>query len=61
MNTLQENNDLPANEMALRDYFAAKAMQVYLDKHFLNKNLDDDDIAFVSYVMADAMIAARER
>jgi len=61
-------NDIPAfpinarttkEGMTLRDYFAAKAMQSYL-------NGDDrdsftfDEWAKVSYQMADAMMKARE-
>ena len=45
--------------MTLRDYFAAKAMQAYLGGN------DRDDFEFsdwaeASYIMADAMLAARE-
>jgi hypothetical protein len=45
--------------MTLRDYFAAKAMQAYLNGH------DRDSFTFTewaltSYAMADAMLKARE-
>jgi hypothetical protein len=43
--------------MTLRDYFAAKAMQGYLAQ---NKAYDFEDIAAVSFRMADAMLKARE-
>ena len=42
--------------MALRDYFAAKAMQ-----SVLNKNILLNDAAELAYKMADAMLRAREK
>ena len=42
--------------MTLRDYFAAKAMQVLCDDRFT-----EDQIAKASYEMADAMLKAREQ
>jgi hypothetical protein len=42
--------------MTLRDYFAAKAMQVYLAARL---DGDDDDIASDAYYVADAMLRAR--
>ena len=42
--------------MTLRDYFAAKAMQVFLTNE--RSTMDDDAIA--AYEMADAMLEARE-
>jgi hypothetical protein len=48
----------PAEDgMDLRDYFAAKAMQASLSK---NKLLNEKEIADCSYLMADAMMKARE-
>jgi hypothetical protein len=41
--------------MTLRDYFAAKAMQVLLGEHE-----EDDDAARKAYKVSDAMLAARE-
>ena len=46
--------------MTMRDYFAAKAMHAYL----CGNDRDDfeySDWAEASYIMADAMLAARER
>ena len=40
--------------MTLRDYFAAKAMQVLCDDRFT-----EDQIANAAYLLADAMIKAR--
>ena len=45
------------NEINLRDYFAAKAMQSFV----LNKNILLDDAAELAYKMADAMLRAREK
>jgi len=42
--------------MTLRDYFAAKAMQVLCDDNFT-----EEQIAEASYNMADAMLKAREQ
>lgn len=41
--------------MDLRDYFAAKAMQLYVG----NGNVNKEDVARVSYEYADAMMKAR--
>lgn len=49
------------NGMTLRDYFAAKAMQPFLDQ--LGCRADQrwfDEVAEGSYKMADAMMKARE-
>jgi len=61
----------PFKGMTLRDYFAAKAMQAILPTYntvdvFDDQTGDDDDpsfpelIAIDSYLMADAMLKARE-
>jgi len=53
------------NGMSLRDYFAAKAMQSYIsDKEFIDACafMGEDfkeQVARVSYLMADAMLEAR--
>jgi len=47
----------PCDGMTLRDYFAAKAMQSYVSH---NKAYDFEDIAAVSFRVADAMLKARE-
>jgi hypothetical protein len=41
--------------MTLRDYFAAKAMQAYIQNFS-----DDSDISRYAYALADAMMKARE-
>ena len=46
--------------MALRDYFAAKALQGMLASGNLPKTMPDADIAECSYNLADAMLKARE-
>ena len=51
---LHENNDYDG--MALRDYFAAKAMQGLL----ANNNVDAQQIAQAAYIVADAMLKARD-
>jgi hypothetical protein len=43
--------------MTLRDYFAAKAMQGLL----ANNNIDAQQIAKAAYIVADAMLKAREK
>lgn len=50
-------NGLGSEGMSLRDYFAAKAMQGLLTKPG-SVNLKED--AEFAYMMADAMLAARE-
>jgi hypothetical protein len=48
--------------MTLRDYFAAKAMQSFLN-HLVEQGWYEDDLKLVaetSYRMADAMLKARE-
>ena len=45
--------------MTLRDYFAAKAMQVLLEKSD-KWAMTPDDVADHAYAMADYMLAARE-
>jgi hypothetical protein len=46
--------------MTLRDYFAAKAMQAILTHPESNPETPAPIFAKVSYVMADAMLKARE-
>jgi len=43
--------------MSLRDYFAAKAMQAYLNEN--TATLSRDLISEFAYIMADAMLRAR--
>jgi hypothetical protein len=45
--------------MTLRDYFAAAAMQGILANNA--KDYDDADMAEYSYVLADYMLATREK
>ena len=47
-----------AHGMTLRDYFAAKAMQSYIDRSDGDLRGYDDQIAKESYEMADAMLRA---
>jgi len=47
--------------MTLRDYFAAKAMLIYLQGPDVNEiKRDPDSIATWCYIMADSMLKARE-
>jgi len=54
--------------MELRDYFAAKAMQAHInldggdfESEFVDDFLDMKIIAQTSYMMADAMLAERQK
>jgi hypothetical protein len=48
--------------MTLRDYFAAKAMQAYITAWAINREhpLFDETTAQSAYMVADAMLKARE-
>lgn len=46
--------------MTLRDYFAAKAMAVYLSQNSGNPRLPVPSYAEAAYCMADAMLEARK-
>ena len=70
--TYLEDTDYEAQQgMSLRDYFAGKAMQVILQNYdiatsFADEEVNDPEgmptlIAIDAYVMADAMLKARER
>lgn len=51
----------PAGEaMTMRDYFAAKAMQGMLAENG-GGAMNNDDLADWAYVLADAMLKAREQ
>lgn len=53
----------PQEGMTLRDYFAAKAMQGFI-QYSATKGIytpPDNELAKVSYDLADAMLKARER
>ncbi len=45
--------------MALRDYFAAKAMAAYASDHEWRTDMDNKATAKAAYSMADAMLEAR--
>ncbi len=47
---------VPHGGMTLRDYFAAKAMQAIVS----NGGVDSQKISQASYIIADAMLEARE-
>lgn len=64
----ETRSDMPG--LALRDYLAAKAMQGFLSNAWQAQQLDETGdssreqmaiVAEISYVMADSMIAERER
>jgi hypothetical protein len=46
--------------MTLRDYFAAKAMQSYLADRAWQAEIPHSETAMVAYIVADAMLKARE-
>ena len=47
--------------MTLRDYFAAKAMQLIMAETMSSDSeISDDEVALNSYRMAEAMLNARE-
>jgi hypothetical protein len=46
--------------MTLRDYFAAKAMQSYLADRAWQKDIPHAETARVAYIVADAMLKARD-
>lgn len=50
-------NPVSHGGMDLRDYFAAKAMQLYVGEG----NTDKESVARWSYEIADAMMKAREQ
>lgn len=52
--------DSPGCGMTLRDYFAAKSMQGFCADHS-NTEMPEKAIAIAAYMMADAMIAVRQR
>ena len=47
--------------MTLRDYFAAKAMSGLLERVKTHVLVEPERIAFDAYVVADAMLKAREK
>jgi hypothetical protein len=53
---------MPSNGMSLRDYFAAKAMQGYAQYSAANSKFvfSDEQLAKDAYLIADAMLKARE-
>ncbi len=55
-----EKLKLDTDGMALRDYFAAHAMQGMFASGNLPKSVGNDEVAQVAYQMADAMMEARE-
>lgn len=49
------------NGMDLRDYFAAKVLQALMDNFHGNLGWNADEEAQIAYVIADAMMKAREK
>lgn len=54
----QLDSNLPVQGMSLRDYFAARAMQGYLNECY---DMDHTSRARFSYEPADAMLKARQQ
>ena len=46
--------------MTLRDYFAAKALQVFYKDLVGDESTHPDSVAYWCYLMADAMLKARD-
>jgi len=56
------HGDVTCTGMGLRDYFAAKAMLIYLQGPDVNEiKRDPDSIATWCYIMADSMLKARKQ
>jgi len=54
--------DVPAQDgMTLRDYFAAKALPAIINEPSMASDFGRDFIARQAYLMADAMLKAREQ
>jgi hypothetical protein len=51
-----------AVSMSLRDYFAAQAMQAFIDPNQWQSTVGEisSEVAFNAYALADAMMKARE-
>jgi len=47
--------------MSLRDYFAAKAMQSLITAPNVRPMIEDGEVSWWAYKMADAMLKAREK
>ena len=67
MNAFPNPNRTDQTGMTLRDYFAAKAMQVILQSQYEDgiyvgdhDNISEQVCANSAYIMADAMLKARE-
>lgn len=54
-----EDQETNSRGMSLRDYFAAQAMQGQLSR-LSGGYLQEEDVAKYAYMMADAMLKARE-
>lgn len=66
-----ETHQINREGMTMRDYFAAKAMQIYLQEQRRDRReieggispftdtFSDQDVAELAYLMADAMLKAR--
>lgn len=49
-----------AKGLTIRDYFAAKALTSLLSDADMRETLDGDEIAMVSYLVAESMLKARD-
>jgi hypothetical protein len=55
------HENMTCTGMTLRDYFAAKAMQVEMSGNAITNSKWRDEVAQLCYQMADAMLKAREQ
>jgi len=53
--------DMYSLGMTLRDYFAAKAMQAFISSPHVKPMCKDSEISEAAYLVADAMLKAREQ
>jgi hypothetical protein len=53
--------DFIKDGMTLRDYFAAKAMQAFISSPHVKPTCKDSEISKAAYLVADAMLKAREQ
>lgn len=53
-------NELQNGQLTVRDYFAAKAMQAWLRNGAGYGSIDVPEVTKAAYVVADAMLKARQ-
>ena len=56
-----DNDETMNNDISLRDYFAAKAMQSIISQKEIHDSREWVDCAWISYQVAEAMITVRDK